>query len=1073
MKKVTFFAITFICFSVCSFGQYRGRGGNNNSPKIPEWKNPDVTSVNRMPMKAHAFAFESQALAEGGKKAQSSCFQSLNGTWKFKWVEKPADKPEDFFKDGFDDSSWDNFAVPANWEFNTVGKTYGYPIYVNHPFEFGARHPHPDSLSENIPEDYNPVGSYRRNFVLPDAWDGRQIFIRLGAVKSAFYIWINGQYVGYSEDSKLEAEFDITPYVRKGQNTVALQVYRWSDGSYLECQDFWRISGIEREVYLYSTPKVAIRDFKVLSGLDDSYKNGKLDLRVDLRNYSVKDFRSKAEAPVACKVRAALYAADGAKVLELTESANFDGMATFVKFAADLPSVKTWSAETPNLYTLYLTLLDADGKTSEVIPSRVGFRTVEIKNAQVLVNGKAVLFKGVNRHEHNMNTAHALSEADMRKDIELMKQLNVNAVRNCHYPTDPMFYELCNEYGIYVCDEANIESHGMGYNLDRTLGNNYRWQKAHSDRIMRMYERDKNFPCVIFWSMGNEAGNGYVFYNAYMALKKTDPTRPVQYERAVHEWNTDIYVPQYPSPNTFKWYAENRPDRPMISSEYAHAMGNSLGNFKDYWEVIEDPQYLTIQGGFIWDWIDQGLQVTRNGKTFLAYGGDFEPKEVFKNKGNDRNFVCNGVIGANRVPEPEAYEMKKVYQNIGTTLNEPAKLEIEIKNKNYFRDLSSYYLAWTLLENGKPVQSGKIDDVNLAPQQTRKLTVPANYGRLTGKEYFLNVDYKLKNAEPFLPKDYLVAYEQFALSKFESPNIVLSETPVKVSQTPSECTVSGKDFKLIFDLTSGQISSYQYKGRKLIESGAQPNFWRAMTDNDFGAGLNQSSRANDKASDDRRLREWKKAGSEKASVKVAENNTCTITVEKTLFGGDAKLTQSYTVDAEGKIVVENKFDKIGGEHPMMPKFGNIIVIPETFRNLTYYGRGPWENYIDRYSSANVAVYTSSVDEQYFPYVRPQESGNKTEVRWFSLTDKKGQGLKFTGEMPLEFSALPYSIDDLDPQENLDQFHSGELVKRKSIYVNVDHKQMGVAGIDSWSALPLEKYRIKYDSYSYTYTIKPL
>ncbi|MDR1526389.1 MAG: DUF4981 domain-containing protein [Dysgonamonadaceae bacterium] len=1035
---------------------------NEKTSKLKEWQDVSITNVNRLPMRASAFAFENQQLAEKGTKEQSAYFQSLNGLWKFKWVENPSLRPVDFYQDVYDVSNWDNFLVPANWEFNNTGKTYGYPIYVNHPYEFGVRHPNPDQLVENIPSDYNPVGSYRRTFTLPASWNGREVFIHLGAVKSAFYLWINGQYVGYSEDSKLEAEFNITPYLRTGENTVALEVYRWSIGSYLECQDFWRVSGIERDVYLYARPKLDIRDFKIISRLDEQYKDGVFNLTVEVNNRALKP-NEKAAAPVPYKLKFVLLDAAGQKVFDKEEQQSFSTYNAFSVLETRLPDVKPWSAEIPNLYTLYITLQDASGNVLEVIPSKVGFRTIEIKNAQFLVNGQPVYIKGVNRHEHHPLTAHVLSEADMRKDIELMKQLNINAVRMSHYPNHPLFYELCDEYGLYVCDEANIESHGMGYNLDRTLGNDYRWQKAHLDRVMRMYERDKNHPSIVFWSLGNEAGNGYNFYHAYINLKKADPTRPVQYERAVYEWNTDIYVPQYPSPEGFRRYAQNRPDRPMISSEYAHSMGNSLGNFKEYWEVIENPEYPTLQGGFIWEWIDHGLQVTRNGKTFYAYGGDFEPKSVFEGKSNDRNFVLDGMINSGRIPQPGAYEVKKVYQNIATRLTGASPYALEVKNKNFFRDLSNYYLTWELLENGVPVQSGKIENLTVAPLQTVDLQLPVTYTRLPGKEYFLNVDYLLKTPEPFLANNFAVASEQLALSAFVPPAITLSQTPLKVTQTANEWTGKGKNFSVVFDLQTGWMKSYIYKGQKLLTAGAQVNFWRPMTDNDYGAQSNK------------KLRIWRTTGkTEPVKVQVnQEGETWKITAEKSLLNGDARFIQTYTVDGEGTIVVENRLEKIKGEYPILPKFGNILVIPKQYDKLTYYGRGPWENYIDRNSAAHVALYKSTVDEQYFPYGRPQENGNKTDVRRLSLTNKKGVGLQITGELPLEFSALHFSIDDLDPAPELDQYHADELEKRAEIYLNVDHRQMGVAGIDSWGSLPLGQYRINYDSYRYRYVIQPV
>ncbi len=1074
MKKLYFFLfILCICTVTGKAQQFSGQ-------PLKEWQNVSVTEVNRMPMRAAAFAFESQTLAETRKKEHSAYFQSLNGTWKFKWVENPSLRPDGFYKDSYDTGSWDDFQVPANWEFNSTGKTYGFPIYVNHPYEFGVRHPHPDSLVQNIPDNYNPVGSYRRTFKIPESWEGRRIFIHLGGIKSAFYIWINGQFTGYSTDSKLEAEFDITPYLKKGENTVALEVYRWSIASYLECQDFWRISGIERDIYLYSTPQVDVRDFTITSTLDENYQHGIFDLKLNLYNYPVKPGEI-ATTPLYGKVGITLYDAEKRKIFEQNKSWEFSTRSDTLSFHAEIPDVRQWSAEIPNLYTLYITLSDPSGNILEVIPNRIGFRTVEIKKSQVLVNGKPVYFKGVNRHEHNPHTAHVLSESDMRKDIGLMKQLNVNAVRNSHYPTDPLFYELCDEYGLYVCDEANIESHGMGYRLDRTLGNDYRWQKQHADRIMRMYERDKNHPCIIFWSLGNEAGNGYVFYNAYVALKKADSTRPVQYERAEFEWNTDIYVPQYPDPNGFRWYALNRTDRPMISSEYAHAMGNSLGNFKDYWEVIENPEYPTLQGGFIWDWIDQGFEVTRKGKTFYAFGGDFEPDWVFEGKAKDRNFLCNGIVNPGRIPNPGAYEVRKVYQNIGTTLADSGNYTIRIKNKNFFRDLGNYYLHWELLENGKVVQSGRIDEINTAPQSEISLQLPVTHTLVSHNEYFLNVFYKLKTAEPLLPKDFTIASEQFGLTKFQSPVVMLNPALLKTSLTDTAWTVTGKDFSVIFDPRLGLMKSYKYKGRLLIESGARVNFWRAMTDNDHGAQLNRmrtSSHRIDGEDEDRRLREWKEAGKEVVpTVVITEPETgglYRISSEYFIFNGDAKVSQTYTIDGNGTIVVESSISKVReAYHPMMPKFGTHLVIPKQFSNLTYYGRGPWENYTDRNSAANIGLYKSTVDEQFYPYVRPQETGNKTEVRWFTLTDKKNKGLRFSGEFPLEFSALYFRVDDLDPEPERKQYHSGELEKRQEIYLQVNYRQTGVAGADSWYALPLPQYRVKYGSYNYQYTIQPI
>ena len=1030
------------------------------SPAGNEWQDLSVLSVNREPMRAAAFAFESQKLAEGRQKTRSERFLSLDGNqWKFKWVENPSQRIAGFYRDDYDVSGWDDFQTPANWEFNTAGKTYGYPIYVNIPYEFGARHPDMDRLAENIPSDYNPVGAYRREFTLPATWKGLEVFIHLGAVKSAFYLWINGRYVGYSEDSKLAAEFNITPYLRDGVNTAAIEVYRWSMGSYLECQDFWRVSGIEREVYLFARPPVDVRDFTVVSRLDETYRDGLFRLTVDVGRH-----RQTAGPATDYTLDVRIDDADGKTVVEETQTRRLTAAADTVAFAARVPDVKAWSAEIPTLYTLYITLRDDAGATQEVIPVKVGFRTVEIRNAQVLVNGQPVYFKGVNRHEHHPRTAHVLAEADMLADIELMKRFNINAVRTCHYPNHPRFYELCDEYGLYVCDEANIESHGIGYDLDRTLGNDPRWKAAHLERVMRMYERDKNHPCVIFWSLGNEAGNGYNFYEAYLALKAADSTRPVQYERAVHEWNTDLYVPQYPTPDWLRYYGTRRTDRPMITSEYAHAMGNSMGNFKDYWEVIEDPACPTLQGGFIWEWKDHGLITERNGKTIYAFGGDFEPDSVLEGKSRDRNFVMDGMMGTERTPQPGAYEVWKVYQPVGTALLDSHRYEIAVTNKGFFRDLSNCYLAWELLENGKPVQTGKIGALAVEPRQTATLLLPITGKRKPGKEYFLNIDYKLKTAEPLLAKDYRIACEQFALTPFVPPEIPDSPLPLIVTQTAAEWTGKGPNFSVTVDLQTGGLKNYASKGQTLIASGAQIDFWRPMIDNDHGAGLNRS------------LRVWRDAGRADAAASVTVRPVGAayrITVVKSLLNGDARLTQTYTVSSNGVVVVECRFEKIAGDYPMMPRFGARFVLPKQFDNLAYYGRGPWENYIDRRYAAHLRVYKSNVDEQYFPYARPQENGHKTDVRWLALTDKRGNGIKIAGLAPFEFSALHFAPDDLDPELERRQYHAGELEKRDEIYLNIDYRQMGVGGADSWGAWPLEPYRLEYGDYAYAYIIRPL
>ncbi|HEY8389050.1 MAG TPA: glycoside hydrolase family 2 TIM barrel-domain containing protein, partial [Parasegetibacter sp.] len=676
-------------------------------------------------------------------KENSLNYISLNGLWKFHWVQDPRKRPTDFFRTDFDDTGWNNFPVPANWELNG----FGLPIYVNTVYEFTGHAKKGAALNPpfDIPVDNNPVGSYRKKIIIPESWEGRQIFIHLGAVKSAFFIWVNGVKVGYSEDSKLAAEFDITSYVKTGENIVALQVYRWSDASYLECQDMWRISGIERDIYLYSTPRLSVGDFKVKALLDETYTNGVLDLNVRIENYKI-DKQTFHSTPDKFSVRYELY--DPLGNLQLTGSETAKVLGNFradLKFQAKIANVYKWSAETPWLYKLYLTLMDSSGTVLEVIPHNIGFRSVEIKGNQFLINGKPVLLKGVNRHEHDPRTGHVISRELMLKDMEMMKKLNINAVRHSHYPPDPYWLELCDKYGLYVVEEANIESHGMGYDLDVSLGNNKKWRVPHLDRIQRMYERSKNFTSVVTWSLGNEGGNGVNFYEGYEWLKQND-YRPVQYERAEMDYNTDIIVPQYPDPDWLIKYALSNPQRPLIMSEYAHIMGNSLGNFREYWDAIE--KYPSLQGGFIWEWVDQSIDTIRNGKRILAYGGDFPLEGPVDENISDNNFCVKGVVTAERKLTPMAVEIKHVHQYIKTRLT--SQNTISVFNDQFFKPVNNVRLNWHLIENGKVVQKGFNTDIRIAPRDSLSVLLPINFNQKPGREYFLNVRWTLISDEPLV-----------------------------------------------------------------------------------------------------------------------------------------------------------------------------------------------------------------------------------------------------------------------------------------------------------------------------------
>lgn len=1048
MKK-SFLLLSVLAAATCSAQQ------------LPvELQTPSIVSENRMPMRASSFAFENAELAAKRAKESSAYFLSLNGLWKFNWVQDPRKRPDDFYRTDFDDAGWKDFPVPANWELHG----YGLPIYVNQPYEFAGRKLTGAKMNPpyDIPENNNPVGSYRKKIVIPSSWDGRQVFIHLGAVKSAFFIWVNGKKVGYSEDSKLAAEFDITKYVHPGENLVALQVYRWSDGSYLECQDMWRISGIEREVYLYATPKLDVRDYKVISTLDPSYRNGLLQVDLLVDDYRM-DQRTNHSKPDSFYVDMQLV--DAANHVIAREESGLQKVLgnyhTKLSFKKQLPDVHAWSAETPYLYTLYLTLKDKNGQVLEVVPQRVGFRTIEIRGSDFLVNGKRVFLKGVNRHEHNATQGHTLTRDDMRKDMEMMKKLNVNAVRHSHYPPDPYWMELCDEYGLYVVDEANIESHGRYYSLETTFGNDRAWRIPHLERIQRMYERDKNHAAVITWSLGNEAGNGSNFYEAYEWLKQQD-NRPVQYERAESDYNTDMIVPQYPSPDWLAKYAYGKSTRPLIMSEYAHIMGNSLGNFKEYWDVIESNPRL--QGGFIWEWIDQSIDTVKNGKRIMAYGGDFPLEGPVNEDFSDNNFCVKGVVTAYRGMTPMAVEIRKVYQNIKTKYDGGNR--IQVSNGFFFKNTGNVQLDWEIIENGKAIEKGETTSLTIEPQQSIQVNIPFKTNMRDDREYFLNVYYRLKEAEPFLSKGDTIAYEQLVLHTATLPQMIPEKGSLKEYKSGSKITVTGKDFEVVFDTASGTLEKYMVGKQVLLQSGPQPSYWRAPTDNDIGAGFN------------RNLRMWRNAYTNGTMIHVTagagNNGSYKIVFKKSLQEGDAISEQAFTVYADGTIQVSNQFTAVKGKYPLLMRVGTDMQLSQEYDRINWYGRGPGENYWDRKSASLVGQYRQTVSEQYFPYARPQESGNKTDVRWVSFTNEKGKGLRIVAsDSLLNISALPYSQDDLDPEMNKKQYHSGELMPRSNIYLHADLQQTGLQGMDSWGAWPLKQYRIPFANHAYSYWICPV
>ena len=1009
-----------------------------------DWEDPNVIGRNKEAAHATLMPFPDAGGALAGDRTASPWFQSLNGPWKFHWSPNPAERPTDFYRPDFDLADWDEIPVPSNWQL----QGYGYPIYTNIPYAWGEPDP------PYVPHDFNPVGSYAREFTIPDDWDGRQVILHFAGVDSAFYLWVNGHEVGYSQGSRTPAEFNITPYLKSGTNTVAAEVYRYSDGSYLECQDFWRISGIFRDVFLFSVGEVSIRDFQVDSGLDESYRDGRLDLTVWLRS-----FRELEET---VSIEAELLDANGNRVLEaLRTEATFEDEAEIVaEIGADVSSPRKWSAEEPNLYTLLITLKDSGGESLEVLSTKVGFRTSEIKDGQLLVNGVPILIKGTNRHEHDPVTGHFVSRESMIRDIELMKQFNINAVRTSHYPNVTEWYDLTDEYGLYVIDEANIESHGIGYEPDKTLGNKPEWTKAHLDRTISMVERDKNHPSIIIWSLGNEGGDGVVFGATSWWIHDRDPSRPVHYERAEMKPHTDIYAPMYARIDDIVEYAENYSDRPLILCEYTHAMGNSNGNLVDYWDAIY--HYRQLQGGFVWDWVDQGLLKEvpgRPGETFYGYGGDFEPEGVY----HDDNFLMNGLVSADRTPHPGLYEVKKVYQYIRTTAVDLEAGRLEVENLYDFQSLDFVAAYWTLMADGDVLAEGTLPQLETAPTQSEIVTIslPAITPE-PGVEYWLNLSFRLTDATPWAEAGHEVAWEQFKLPiAVPAPEADVAAMPeLDLEETEQTITVSGDELRVQINKTTGMMESYQYGGVELIEDGPRPNFWRAPTDNDRGHELPERAATWREAS-----RNWVVAGTAVDRIGPSEIR---VRIQGSLPDIDSTNEVTYTVFGNSEIQIDNSFQPGNVELSELPRFGMQMSVPTSFDTMTWYGRGPHESYWDRKAGAAVGVYSGSVEDQYFDYSEPQENGNKTDVRWVSLTRSDGLGLEAIGLPLLSVSAHQFTTEDMAEAK-----HLYEMQPRDFITFNIDLKQTGVGGDDSWGARPHPQYTLEPQPYTYSYRLRPV
>ncbi len=1013
-------------------------------PGNPDWENQAVFQINREPPHCTMAVFPGAKSAMLLKRGYSPYYRSLNGTWKFHWVKSPDDRPRDFYRPGFDSSKWDEIPVPGNWQM----QGYGIPIYTNITYPFPKNPPY-------IDHSYDPVGSYLRTFRVPPEWKGRRVLVHFDGVESAFYVWVNGKKVGFSEGSRTPAEFDLTPYLKKGDNLLAVEVYRWSDGSYLEDQDFWRLSGIYRDVYLYSTPLVHLRDFFVKADLVDDYRNGYLSVTGEVRNYGKK--------PSKVTIRPSLFDAGG-KALDLPPvSASLSvapgGKGNF-SLGAFLRAPRKWSAEDPYLYTLLLTVTGPGGGVLEVIPCRVGFRKVEIKGRVFYVNGVPVKLKGVNRHEHDPITGHYITEESMLKDIFLMKRLNINAVRTCHYPDTPEWYDLCDQFGIYLVDEANIESHGMGYNLKYTLGNNPSWKAAHLDRTERMVQRDKNHPSVIIWSLGNEAGPGCNFEATSALVHRLDPTRPVHYERMNSV--ADIDSVMYPRADWLAARGREKRKKPFFMCEYAHAMGNAVGNLKEYWDAIE--KYPGLMGGCIWDWVDQGLKkkVLVDGRKtwFWAYGGDYGDKP------NSGNFCINGLVFPDRKLPPKTEEVKKVYQYVSVEPVDLSAGRIRVKNKYFFTDLAKYDLTWKVTGEGRVLQEGRLGKpLELPPGASKVLALPLKpVHPVPGGEYWLTLSFRERVDRPWAKKGYVVAWEQMKLPA-RAPEKVLAKEDLPRLEWEAKGdldVLSGPSFRAVFDRKKGFLTSLKYGGKEILASlpGAGPRLlaWRAPTDND------------------KRFRgAWDRAGlpdlqpvPESCRVERLGPGAVRITTKIRYEGrGLDRFVHrcAYTFMGNGWIRIDNQVRPLAVPRNL-PRIGLKLVLAPGCEKVAWYGRGPRENYPDRKTGSPVGFYESTVTRMYVPYVRPQETGNREDVRWVALLDAGGRGLLVRALGHMAFSALHYTAAMLDRAR-----HINVVLPRKEVFLNLEHAVMGL-GNGSCGPGPLPKYLLEAKPAAFSFEFRP-
>ena len=1038
-KIATVFLVNIFLLATTAFAQ----------PVNNDWENPKLYEVNKEAPHATFMLFQSAQDVITDDYSRSSFHQSLNGIWKFIYTDKYANRIPDFYRTDLNVNQWNDITVPSNWEL----KGFGIPIYTNITYPYPKN---PPFIGEN-----NPVGTYRKEFTVPEKWSGQQILLHFGSITGCAFVYVNGEKVGMTKASKTAAEFDVTQFLKKGINLLAVQVFRWHDGSYLEDQDFWRISGIERDVFLYALPKLTVWDFFLKGDLDAQYKNGLFSADVDLRKFA-GNFANDGFLTVE------LLDKNGKKVFTQKKNYNVDKDSfQTISFSGKINNPLKWSAETPDLYDCIIT--NSNGKgivTATYTGAKIGFRKIEIKNAQLLVNGVATYVHGVNRHEHDDINGHVPNPELMLKDIQLMKQYNINAVRCSHYPNDPLWYKLCDKYGLYLVDEANVESHAMGAELqgwfDKSKHVAYlpEWAPAHFDRHKRLVERDKNHASVIIWSLGNECGNGPVFHDSYKWMKQRDNSRPVQFEQAGEDWNTDIVCPMYPRVNDMKRYADDaKKTRPYIMCEYSHAMGNSNGNFQEYFDIIMNSPHM--QGGFIWDWVDQGYKQTdKSGNTYWGYGGDLGSYNLL----NDENFCSNGLIAANRTVHPGLNEVKKVYQNILFTAKDIATGIVTIKNIFDFTNLDQYNFKWQLISNGATIKEESFN-VTLAPHQQKDITLAIPMIKsVEGTEFYVNIIATTKKATDLVAAGHEIAIEQFksggdyfAKSNSTTGTLQIKKEDTKISFQAGN--ISGE-----IDLKSGTVRNYKLKEGMQLNRFPEPYFWRAPTDNDFGSGMPNN------------LGIWRSAHQNKKvkTVTAGEQNSegLSVKVAYELTGIAVPYNIEYFIQNDGSIKVTASMDMTGRDLPELPRFGMRMQLPGWYDSLQYYGRGPFENYSDRNTASFVGLYNDNVKNQFTSnYIRPQESGYKTDTRWFSLTNKKGSGILIEGIQPICFSALDHSTESLDPGMTKKQQHPSDLRPDNNVYVQIDYKQRGVGGDDSWGALPHNQYRLLEKKYTYSYIIK--